>query len=125
MPQWICPWKALMATFTKPQRYYEKRQTMQTRRDFLKLAAMASGAAGISGLVPESIQRAYAIEPTAGSTYLDAEHIVILMQENRSFDHAFGTLRGVRGFDDPRAIRLTNGNSVFVQSDASGNSYAP
>src|SRR6202167_5158774 len=47
------------------------------------------------------------------------------MQENRPFDHALGTLRGVRGFNDPRAIRLANGNSVFVQSDASGNSYAP
>ena len=33
----------------------------------------------------------------------DVEHIVILMQENRSFDHYFGTLRGVRGFGDPRA----------------------
>ena len=98
---------------------------MQTRRDFLKLAALASGAAGISGLMSESIQRAYAIEPTLGSTFLDAEHIVILMQENRSFDHAFGTLRGVRGFNDPRAIRLANGNSVFVQTDAAGNSYAP
>jgi phospholipase C len=42
---------------------------MQTRRDFLKLAAMASGAAGISGLTPESIQRAYAIEPAPGSTF--------------------------------------------------------
>ncbi len=98
---------------------------MQTRRDFLKFAAMVSGAAGISELIPESIQRAYAIEPAPGSTYLDAEHIVILMQENRSFDHAFGTLRGVRGFNDPRALRLENGNSVFVQTDASGNSYAP
>ncbi len=98
---------------------------MQTRRDFLKLAAMVSGAAGVSELIPESIQRAYAIDPAPGSTYLDAEHIVILMQENRSFDHAFGTLRGVRGFNDPRAIRLPNGNSVFVQTDASGNSYAP
>jgi len=98
---------------------------MRTRRDFLKLAAMVSGAAGISDLIPESIQRAHAIEPAPGSTYLDAEHIVILMQENRSFDHAFGTLRGVRGFNDPRAIRLVNGNSVFVQTDASGNSYAP
>jgi phospholipase C len=86
---------------------------------------MASGAAGISGLLPESIQRAHAIDPAPGSTYLDAEHVVILMQENRSFDHAFGTLRGVRGFNDPRAIRLPNGNSVFVQTDASGNSYAP
>ncbi len=76
-------------------------------------------------LIPDSIQRAYAIEPEHGSTYLDAEHIVILMQENRSFDHALGTLQGVRGFNDPRAIRLNNGNSVFVQTDAAGNSYAP
>ncbi len=47
------------------------------------------------------------------------------MQENRLFDHALGTLRGVRGFNDPRALRLANGNSVFVQTDAGGNSYAP
>src|SRR6202161_304320 len=98
---------------------------MQTRRNFLKLAAMLSGAAGAAGFVPDSIQRAYAIEPESGSTYLDAEHIVILMQENRSFDHALETLQGVRGFNDPRAIQLANGNSVFVQTDASGNSYAP
>ena len=98
---------------------------MHTRRDFLKLAATASGAAGLAGIIPESIRRAYAIEPTPGSTFLDAEHVVILMQENRSFDHAFGTLRGVRGFNDPRAMRLANGNSVFVQTDAAGNSYAP
>jgi phospholipase C len=98
---------------------------MQTRRDFLKLAAMLSSAAGISGLTPESIQRAYAIGPAPGSTFLDAEHIVILMQENRSFDHAFGTLRGVRGFNDPRALRLANSNSVMVQTDAAGGSYAP
>jgi phospholipase C len=86
---------------------------------------MLSGAGGVAGFLPDSIQRAYAIEPDPGSTYLDAEHIVILMQENRSFDHVFGTLQGVRGFNDPRAIRLANGNSVFVQTDASGNSYAP
>ncbi len=98
---------------------------MQTRRDFLKRAAMLSGAAGISGFVPDAIQRAYAIAADPGSTYLDAEHVVILMQENRSFDHMLGTLRGVRGFNDPRAIRLPNGNSVFVQTDAAGASYAP
>jgi phospholipase C len=97
----------------------------QTRRDFLKIAAMLTGTAGVSGVIPESIQRAFAIEPKSGSTYLDAEHIVILMQENRSFDHALGTLQGVRGFNDPRAIRLPNGNSVFVQTDAVGDSYAP
>lgn len=31
-------------------------------------------------------------------TIADVEHIVILMQENRSFDHYFGPMRGVRGF---------------------------
>ncbi|QHN05355.1 phospholipase C, phosphocholine-specific [Granulicella sp. WH15] len=98
---------------------------MQTRRDFLKIAAMLSGAASVSGTVPEAIQRAFAIEATPGSTYLDAEHIVILMQENRSFDHMLGTLQGVRGFNDPRAIRQANGNSVFVQTDAAGQSIAP
>jgi phospholipase C len=96
-----------------------------TRRDFLKVAAMLSGAAGASGFIPDSIQRAFAIEPAPGSTYMDAEHIVILMQENRSFDHTLGTLQGVRGYNDPRALKLANGNSVFVQTDAAGKSYAP
>jgi phospholipase C len=86
---------------------------------------MLSGAAGVSDLIPEAVARAYAIEPPTGSTYQDAEHIVILMQENRSFDHALGMLRGVRGFNDPRAIRRADGHSVFVQKDAAGNSYAP
>jgi phospholipase C len=97
-----------------------------SRRDFLKFAALLSGATGISGFVPESIQRALAIEPEPGSTFADAEHIVILMQENRSFDHALGTLQGVRGFNDPRAFRQPDGNSAFVQTSATtGKSYAP
>ncbi len=100
-------------------------ETVQTRRDFLKLAAMLSGAAGVSGFVPDSIQRAYAIAAEPGTTWRDAEHIVILMQENRSFDHALGMCQGVRGFNDPRAIRLPNGNSVFVQTDKAGQTYAP
>ena len=63
-----------------------------SRRDFIKQAAVLSGI-GATGLFPESIRRAMAIEPQPGTTFLDAEHIVILMQENRSFDHTFGTLR--------------------------------
>src|ERR1700761_2691111 len=98
---------------------------MDSRREFIKKAALLTGAASLSGILPASIQKALAINPAAGSTYLDAEHIVILMQENRSFDHAFGSMRGVRGFNDPRALRLANGNSVFVQTDAAGHSYAP
>jgi phospholipase C len=97
-----------------------------SRRDFLKFAALLSGATGISGFVPDSIQRAFAIEPTPGSTFADAEHIVILMQENRSFDHALGSMQGVRGFNDPRALRQPNGNSVFAQTSATtGKSFAP
>ena len=47
----------------------------------------------------------------------DIKHVVLLMQENRSFDHYFGTLAGVRGFDDPNALKLPNGKSVFYQPD--------
>ncbi len=95
-----------------------------SRRDFIKQAAMLSGI-GAAGLFPESIRRAMAIEPQAGTTFLDAEHIVVLMQENRSFDHTFGTLRGVRGFNDPRAITLPDGNPVWAQADKKGNRFLP
>jgi len=98
---------------------------MDTRRDFIKKAALLTGAASLSGILPASIQKAMAINPMPGSTYLDAEHIVILMQENRSFDHLFGTLRGVRGFNDPRAITLPNQNPVWLQSNNKGETYAP
>src|SRR5215472_2420631 len=47
----------------------------------------------------------------------DVEHIVVFMQENRSFDHYFGSLRGVRGFADPHPVTLPSGKSVWHQSD--------
>ncbi|GII59782.1 non-hemolytic phospholipase C [Planotetraspora thailandica] len=47
----------------------------------------------------------------------DVKHVVILMQENRSFDHYFGTLNGVRGFGDRQAVTFPNGDSVFRQPD--------
>ena len=97
---------------------------METRRDFMK-AALLAGAAGLSGGLTDSIARAFAIAPDEGSTFWDAEHVVILMQENRSFDHAFGSLQGVRGFNDPRAIKLTNGLPVWVQANRAGESYLP
>jgi len=85
---------------------------MPDRRTFLKLAA--SGA--LSAWLPASIARALEIPAhhRTGSL-MDVEHIVVLMQENRSFDHYFGTLRGVRGFGDPRAVRLPNGDPVWYQ----------
>jgi len=86
---------------------------------------MLSGGAGLFSVLPPSIQKALAIDPQAGSTYLDAEHVVILMQENRSFDHCYGSLRGVRGFNDPRAITLPNKNLVWLQTNAAGETYTP
>src|ERR1700754_2624729 len=96
-----------------------------TRRDFIKKAALLAGATSLAGLIPASIQKAMAINPAPGSTYLDAEHIVILMQENRSFDHTYGMLKGVRGYNDPRAIDLPNKNKVWLQSNKAGETYAP
>ena len=98
---------------------------MDTRREFLKKATLLSAGIGFAGTLPPSIQKALAINPPVGSTYLDAEHVVILMQENRSFDHCYGTLQGVRGFNDPRAIRLPNKNLVWLQSNSNGETYLP
>jgi phospholipase C len=98
---------------------------MDSRREFLKKAALLSGGAGMMGLFPESVQRALAIHPDPGTTYLDAEHVVILMQENRSFDHSYGRMQGVRGFNDPRAISLPNKNKVWLQTDKNGDTFAP
>ncbi|MEO5908063.1 MAG: phospholipase C, phosphocholine-specific [Ginsengibacter sp.] len=98
---------------------------MDTRRDFLKKAMLLSGATGVANIIPMSIQKALAINPQTGSTYIDAEYVVILMQENRSFDHCFGTLRGVRGFNDPRAINLPDKNLVWLQTNKAGETYTP
>ena len=101
---------------------------MHNRREFMRYAAMLTGSLGLAGTsqgLPEAIRRALAIEPAPGTTFEDAEHIVILMQENRSFDHCFGTLRGVRGFADPRAMTLADGHPVWAQSDRKGQRFGP
>jgi phospholipase C len=43
------------------------------------------------------------------------EHVILFMQENRAFDHYYGTMAGVRGFADPNAQINPDGNSVFYQ----------
>lgn len=80
-----------------------------TRRRFLGGSALAAA----FGAMPGNVQRALA-EPVAPKPI---EHVVLLMQENRSFDHYFGTMPGVRGFGDPNAATLPNGASVFQQPD--------
>ena len=81
-----------------------------SRRNFLFMA----GAAG--ALLPGLIDRALAIPArTSSGSIRDVKHVVVLMQENRSFDHYFGVLNGVRGFGDPRPLRLAGGRTVWAQ----------
>lgn len=55
----------------------------------------------------------------SSGTLNDIDHVVLMMQENRSFDHYFGTLRGVRGFGDKRD------NDSFEQIDLGKRSVFP
>ncbi|MGV2919354.1 phosphocholine-specific phospholipase C [Streptomyces alfalfae] len=91
-----------------------------SRRRLMAVGGGALGAAAVGSFLPLSLQQALAQGPPKGHGGLDSiEHVVILMQENRSFDHYFGSLRGVRGFGDRNAIRLPGGKSVFEQPDGS------
>jgi phospholipase C len=84
------------------------------RRRFLQLAGGAAAATALS----TSVARAAAIPAhRRHGSLADVEHVVVLMQENRSFDHYFGTLRGVRGFGDPHPAVLPSGKSVWHQPD--------
>ncbi len=86
------------------------------RRSFLKMTAGAIGATSALSIIPSTICRALSIPANnATGTIMDVEHVVIFMQENRSFDHYFGAFNGVRGFGDPRAIRLPGGASAWQQ----------
>ena len=74
------------------------------------------GLGSAAAMLNSSIAKALSIPANFKTgTINDVEHIVILMQENNSFDEVFGTLRGVRGFSDPRAVKQKNGNPVFLQ----------
>ena len=92
---------------------------MHSRRELLRLAAQSAAIGTAAAALPAGIARALSI-PASGKTgtIRDVEHVVILMQENRSFDHYFGTLRGVRGYGDPRTPLLPGGKPVWFQPSA-------
>jgi len=91
---------------------------MLTRRRLLKGAAGVVAAAAAQALMPFNVRRVLAQGPPRQGSLNDIKHVVMLMQENRSFDHYFGTLAGVRGFSDPKARKLSSGRTVFYQPDA-------
>jgi phospholipase C len=85
-----------------------------TRRRFLQATGGGVAATMLSG----SIARALAIPANRATRSLrDVEHIVVLTQENRSFDQYFGTMRGVRGYGDPHPVTLPSGRPVWYQAD--------
>jgi len=95
-----------------------------SRRRFLQYTALGTAAAAAAGLsgnpAAASIDgpvAAKALPEGWSGTIADVKHVVILMQENRSFDHYFGTLRGVRGFGDKQALTYQNGRNIFQQPD--------
>jgi len=91
-----------------------------SRRTFIGGAAAATGAAAMSAFPTAEAQAAPAQpshhpKPKRHGDIRDVKHVVVLMQENRSFDHYFGSLKGVRGFGDRSTITLPGGLSVFQQ----------
>jgi phospholipase C len=88
-----------------------RRQTLQ------RMGAAGLGLTALGGL-DALLAGAAAAAPAQGSLK-DIEHVIFLVQENRSFDHYFGTLSGVRGFGDKRAA------AAFRQKDPGGKTVVP
>ncbi len=92
--------------------------TTLNRRNFLRAATAGAALAPF----PAAIQRALAIPANnVTGTINDVEHVIILMQENRSFDHYYGTMPGVRGYSDRFTIPMASGNPVWIQQGSAGN----
>src|SRR6202007_2606823 len=90
------------------------------RRRFLKTTAGTAGGLAALWAWPGLIEKALAIEPhnpTGNPSLADIEHVIIFMQENRSFDHYFGMLPGVRGYGDPRPAPMPSGNYAWYQPE--------
>jgi phospholipase C len=93
----------------------------------------AAAAAGFSNRLPGSralsrrqgglLEHALAAAVASGSSVSDIDHVVILMQENRSFDHYFGALSTVRGWNDPKVLTQVVGGKRYPVFDQFG--YGP
>ena len=98
--------------------------TKLDRRSFLMAAAATAS-------LPPVLARAAAIDADVRSgTIHDVEHVVILCQENRSFDHYFGAMAGVRGFADRFPIPLPDhpqakARTVWAQANGPGDGRPP
>ena len=92
-----------------------------TRRELLKITG-ATAASGLASALLSSCGGGAGASgggpgPSTCATLSDIEHVVILIQENRSFDHYFGSYRGVRGFSDQ--------SMAFQQPDPANTTSSP
>ena len=72
----------------------------------------------------ETALSALALAGTAlAGSIKDVEQVVLSMQENRAFDHCYGTMAGVRGLQDPN-VQINDGTHVWYQIVNSGLSNA-
>jgi phospholipase C len=71
--------------------------------------------AGAAAAVTASLPAEGSVRTRPCGDLRDIKHVVVVMQENRSFDHYFGSMRGVRGFGDRATIMLPGGKSVWQQ----------
>jgi phospholipase C len=85
---------------------------------------MVLGGLGVSTVIHPSILKAMNIKP-AKDPHFTMQSMCVLMQENRSFDHCFGTLRGVRGFMDKYAFVNLTEKVFFSRKIKAGKTYAP
>ncbi|WP_374666856.1 phosphocholine-specific phospholipase C [Acinetobacter sp.] len=96
------------------------------RRDFLINSTKTLFGSAAFASFPLSIQKALAIDAKVETgTLQDVKHVVILTQENRSFDNYFGMLKGVRGFGDRFGIPLADGRKVWQQYGKNDQLYYP
>ncbi|WP_055390005.1 alkaline phosphatase family protein, partial [Mycobacterium tuberculosis] len=90
-----------------------------SRREFLAKVA-AGGAGALMSFAGPVIEKAYGAGPCSGHL-TDIEHFVFFMQENRSFDHYFGTLSGTDGFNTVSPLFQQKGWNPMTQAlDATG-----
>jgi phospholipase C len=95
-----------------------------SRRTLITSGAAVAGAIAAGSMVPGAAEAATTGSQSAGTSaghqhnsIKDVKHVVILMQENRSFDHYYGTLADVRGFADKQALAYPDGTNIFAQPD--------
>lgn len=86
-----------------------------SRREFMAKLAAASSAGAMMSLAGPVIEKAYGAGPCSGHL-TDIEHFVFMLQENRSFDHYFGSLSGINGFDTPSSAFQQKGWNPQTQS---------